>query len=238
MFGLLFCIRAVVTDWVLLPAEDVSNYGEWVGRIVKACKAVSDIVSEVLNSDSPEGQAGSSCDGQTLLMCCWRSSKEVSHLLAALIDKLPYEELGDGAVLSVSEVKDIGNFFTRLLGTTVHRGAFEQAFIGFSNVCAFMWSSAEREFRAYLEDMLDETLTAIAQEEEEGAKSFCATRRSAGKRLLYFINSSQLVHEAKPKFYPCRGTLPGSSHRCHGAGDLPHKSCSRTEPREGTQVSA
>ena len=46
-------------------------------------------------------------------------------------------------------------------------------------ICAFMWRSAEREFRAYLETMLDETLIAIAQG-EDGAKSFCATRRSAG----------------------------------------------------------
>ena len=58
-----------------------------------------------------------------------------------------------------------------------------QAFIGFSNICAFMWRSAEREFRAYLETMLDETLIAIAQG-EDGAKSFCATRRSAGKKGL------------------------------------------------------
>ena len=124
MFGLLFCIRAVVTDRGF--PEDVTDYREWVSRIVRVCMAVSDIVSEVLNSDSPEGQAGSSCDGQTLNMCCWRSSKEVSHLLAALIDKLPYDDLGDGAILSVTDVKAIGNFFTRLLGTTVHRGAFEQ----------------------------------------------------------------------------------------------------------------
>ena len=126
MFGLLFCIRAVVTDRGLPLPEDVTDQREWVRRIVRACMAVSDIVSQVLNSDSPEGQAGSSCDGQTLLMCCWRSGKEVSHLLAALIDKLPYADLGDGAILSVADVKDIGNFFTRLLGTTVHRGAFEQ----------------------------------------------------------------------------------------------------------------
>ena len=126
MFGLLFCIRAVLTD--LGRSEDTRHYSrEWVGRTVRACMVVSDIVSEVLNSDSPEGQTGSpSCDGQTLLMCCWRSSKEVSHLLAALIDKLPNGSLGDGAILSVADVKDIGNFFTRLLGTTVHRGAFEQ----------------------------------------------------------------------------------------------------------------
>ena len=124
MFGLLFCIRAVFTD--LGQTEEMRHYREWVGRTVRACMAVSDIVSEVLNSDSPEGQTGSSCDGQTLLMCCWRSSKEVSHLLAALIDKLPNDALGDGAILSVADAKDIGNFFTRLLGTTVHRGAFEQ----------------------------------------------------------------------------------------------------------------
>ena len=43
-----------------------------------------------------------------------------------------------------------------------------------------MWRSAEREFRAYLEAMLDETLIAIAQE-EDGTTTFCATRRSAGK---------------------------------------------------------
>ena len=126
MFGLLFCIRAVVIDRGLFPEDATTDYREWVGRIVRVCTAVSDIVSEVLNSDSPEGQTGSSCDGQTLGMCCWRSGKEVSHLLAALIDKLPYGELGDGAILSVADVKGIGNFFTRLLGTTVHRGAFEQ----------------------------------------------------------------------------------------------------------------
>ena len=130
MFGLLFCMRAVVID----SGDLGEGAREWAARVRELCAAVSAIVSEVLNSDSPEGQMGSGCDGQTLLLCCWRSSKEVSHLLAALIDKLPHGELGAGAILSVADVKSIGDFFTRLLGTTVHRGAFEQVGLGTCNL--------------------------------------------------------------------------------------------------------
>ncbi len=82
----------------------------------------------------------------------------------------------------------------------MHRGAFEQAFVGFSVVCDFMWRSAVRKFQSYLSDLLDQTLGAI------GDGEFLATRRSAG--VPYLI---QAIVSTEPGVSVAKGAVASTN---------------------------
>jgi hypothetical protein len=81
---------------------------------------------------------------------------------------------------ALPQVRDISDFFVRLLGSTVHRGAFEQAFIGFSAACDFMWRSSDRRFHTHLTDLLHRTLDAIREEDGIRAQFAQATKKVDG----------------------------------------------------------
>ena len=84
-----------------------------------------------LESNSPEGFTNDqNLSAQLLLLCCWRTSKEISLILGQICPLLNEENL-----LETSQ------FFVNQLANIKHRGAFEQSFIGFCSVCSFMWTS-------------------------------------------------------------------------------------------------
>lgn len=113
MYGVLQSIRAV------LEAKTTPSIGEsWglvLGRLVDLCRCLSELVSPVVCSSSPEGflpeesggsgvtaEVHSSSEGdtggpaesqssaignaQSLLLCCWHTMKEVSLLLGHLVE--------------------------------------------------------------------------------------------------------------------------------------------------------
>ena len=86
------------------------------------CMTISDIIAPVLKSDSPEGFVfedgqATKVTAQILLLCAWRTSKEISLILGHLSQN---PEL----------MKEISDLFVNQLSEIKHRGAFEQAFIG------------------------------------------------------------------------------------------------------------
>ena len=160
LFGILYCIRMVLGSFG--PKDVDGELTAWSTKMVSLSEEVSGIVGLVLNSDSPEGHViGDASDPQTLLLCSWRSSKEVSHLLAALVT------LG---LLSGEQTRSVARFFVDLLGATVHRGAFEQAYAGFSTICGWMWS--KQEHFSFLNQLLEDSLNSIIEKE----RSFSTTR--------------------------------------------------------------
>ena len=179
MYGALFCLRTVVEtlDQSKEGGEELDI--QRINILTDSCFLISDIINVVLCSDTPEGLtfAGES-DAQKLLLCAWRSSKEVSLLLGAIINLLPKDgKLTEGIV---AKVETITNFFVKLLELTKHRGAFEQAYIGFCTVCSYMWSSGDHKLRSRIEELLRKTLSAIWG----NSTDLCVTRRSAGLPFL------------------------------------------------------
>lgn len=88
------------------------------------------------SSDSPEGHLPpdffNHCperhvSAQLLLLCAWRSSKEVSLLIGDLCtfetDQCSNVKLN----LNYEEITNMSKFFSKILETIKHRGAFEQA---------------------------------------------------------------------------------------------------------------
>ena len=83
-------------------------------------------------------------------------------------------------MLSISDIDRISSFFIEQLERVTHRGAFEQAYVGFCSLCAFMWTSEDTRLRERLLNLLKDTLTSVQSKES----ALCVTRRSAGVPFL------------------------------------------------------
>lgn len=85
-----------------------------------------------------DGDSAPKVTAQMVLLCAWRTVKEVSLTLGDLAAKAPAKE-SDQYLLSYDQLFQIGEHFTSLLCETKHRGAFEQAYVGFCKLCAWLW---------------------------------------------------------------------------------------------------
>ncbi|NXY18217.1 THADA protein, partial [Atrichornis clamosus] len=142
------------------------------------------------------GKERQTCDvtAQMVLVCCWRSMKEVSLLLGTLCKLLPSQstsESSDG-LITVEQVKNIGDYFKHHLLQSRHRGAFELAYAGFVQLTE-MLSRCNSES---LHKMPEQWLRCVLEEIKscDPSSTLCATRRSAG--IPFYI---QALLASEPK---------------------------------------
>ncbi|XP_058692446.1 thyroid adenoma-associated protein [Poecile atricapillus] len=142
------------------------------------------------------GKDRQACDvtAQMVLVCCWRSMKEVSLLLGTLCKLLPSQttsEPSDG-LITVEQVKNIGDYFKHHLLQSRHRGAFELAYAGFVQLTE-MLSRCNNES---LHKMPEHWLNCVLEEIKscDHSSTLCATRRSAG--IPFYI---QALLASEPK---------------------------------------
>lgn len=116
MYGILQGIRAV---FELLSDDSLagwngSDLGQILATLVETCKFLSELVSPVVCSSSPEGflpetsakassemaEMSGSFPGsaQSLLLCCWHTMKEVSLLLGLLVEHFYTRRSGESGV--------------------------------------------------------------------------------------------------------------------------------------------
>ncbi|GBM23527.1 Thyroid adenoma-associated [Araneus ventricosus] len=129
---------------------------------------------------------------QILLLCCWRTHKEVSLLFGEISDRIPVSGDNDteSGILNVTQVKDIGDYFMDQMASVQHKGAFEQAYIGFTKLCKMLWRSPILELQELPQNWLNDLCLAIKGLKDD--KNFSYTRRSAG---LPFIMQAILASE-------------------------------------------
>ncbi|CAL1281729.1 unnamed protein product [Larinioides sclopetarius] len=129
---------------------------------------------------------------QILLLCCWRTHKEVSLLFGEISDRIPVSSDKDTecGILNVTQVKDIGDYFMDQMASVQHKGAFEQAYIGFTKLCKMLWRSPILELQELPQNWLNDLCLAIKGLKDD--KNFSYTRRSAG---LPFIIQAILASE-------------------------------------------
>lgn len=82
-------------------------------------------------------------------------------------------------IVTVFKVIIIGEHFVTLLCETKHRGAFEQAYLGFELMCKQLWRSKEEELRQLPLVWLHYLFLDISGL-KNGNFKLCSTRRSAG----------------------------------------------------------
>ncbi|XP_030369927.1 thyroid adenoma-associated protein homolog [Scaptodrosophila lebanonensis] len=122
---------------------------------------------------------------QMVLLCAWRSIKEVSLILGELVERaqLQSDAQSQGThLLSHQQAVAIGEHFKLLLCEIKHRGAFEQAYVGFTLVCKRFWQCDELSLNALPTAWLREAIELVCNNGETAGEpsKICPTRRSAG----------------------------------------------------------
>ncbi|VBB26310.1 unnamed protein product [Acanthocheilonema viteae] len=162
--------------------------------LLPLCFQISELVSPVVNSMSPEGfvpddyisiivnvkdfekskENTNFC--QILLASCWRSHKYVSEIFYIIITKW----LGNSA-LSSETVRHICSYYWRQLTECKHCGAVEAAVEGFEALCVKLWSFALAGSPEFMDLPQPEAWVKQIIDLIDNRKNvLCATRRSAG----------------------------------------------------------
>ncbi|KAM9609197.1 tRNA (32-2'-O)-methyltransferase regulator THADA isoform 4-T6 [Morphnus guianensis] len=178
-----------------------TNYYFIQAKILKEhCKVESEKVADHRPMDNicteMRGKERQTCDvtAQMVLVCCWRSMKEVSLLLGTLCKLLPshaISEPSDG-LITVEQVKNIGDYFKHHLLQSRHRGAFELAYAGFVQLTEMLSRCNSESLRKMPAQWLSGVLEEIKS--CDPSSTLCATRRSAG--IPFYI---QALLASEPK---------------------------------------
>uniref|UniRef100_A0A8C1ZX48 tRNA (32-2'-O)-methyltransferase regulator THADA n=1 Tax=Cyprinus carpio TaxID=7962 RepID=A0A8C1ZX48_CYPCA len=263
LYGRAHCITAVLQP---LNTGSLVLLSEWravVSELIGLCYRMSDVVSPVVQSSSPEGlipmdtesetSAGlqkilqeiqprdtndfftsareldpsesdcnneqkepenavhkaQSCGGdgeayrvtaQMVLVCCWRTMKEVSMLLGHLCQSMPLccpLTHADGrGVVTEDQVEGVGKYFREQLLQSRHRGAFELAYVGFVRLTEMLCRSGSATLQQLPAHWLKEVLEEVKS--SDPSSKLCATRRSAG--IPFYI---QALLSSEPKSSSC-----------------------------------
>ncbi|XP_017474797.1 PREDICTED: thyroid adenoma-associated protein homolog isoform X1 [Rhagoletis zephyria] len=141
---------------------------------------------------------------QMVLLCAWRTVKEVSLILGEIVLRSPLQlsKLTEQFLITKEQLLEIGEHFKQLLAETKHRGAFEQAYVGFSKLCCRLWRLEVLDLNSLPMQWLRDLLTLISKDEQLNEK-ICATRRSAGVPFMVqaLITSELQVGSTKSLYY-------------------------------------
>ncbi|XP_037638453.1 thyroid adenoma-associated protein [Sebastes umbrosus] len=258
LYGRAHCITAVLQH---LNIETLSQTEQWrslVSELIAVCYRMSDVVSPVVQSSSPEGLIPMDTDSETsaglqmilqeiqprdtndfftsareldshhgddhtqtqtthtsslnaggesyrvtaqmVLVCCWRSMKEVAMLLGQLCQSLPLHYTNDTrshlGLITEEQVEGVGLYFRQQLLQSRHRGAFELAYVGFVRLTDMLCRSGSQALQQLPARWLSEVLEEIKS--SDPSSKLCATRRSAG--IPFYI---QALLSSEPKSSSC-----------------------------------
>ncbi|XP_049279352.1 thyroid adenoma-associated protein homolog [Anopheles funestus] len=166
---------------------------------------------------------------QMILLCSWRTIKEISLILGDIASRSPIIDTGstgmqgeNSGLLTCQQILSIGNQFIELLSETKHRGAFEQAYIGFSKICLRLWGSPHTELHQLPMRWIKELINAITggmstvatpaitgrDIAEINLDKLCVTRRSAGiPFIIQALITSELQVSSTKGLQFCMKTL-------------------------------
>ncbi|XP_070772051.1 thyroid adenoma-associated protein [Enoplosus armatus] len=259
LYGRAHCITAVLQH---LNTESLSQTEQWrclVSELIAVCYRMSDVVSPVVQSSSPEGLIPMDTDSETsaglqrilqeiqprdtndfftsareldthhrddhtqtqsahapsldtggegyrvtaqmVLVCCWRSMKEVAMLLGQLCQSLPLHYTNDNTLthpglITEEQVEGVGLYFRQQLLQSRHRGAFELAYVGFVRLTDMLCRSGSQALQQLPARWLSEVLEEVKS--SDPSSKLCATRRSAG--IPFYI---QALLSSEPKSSSC-----------------------------------
>uniref|UniRef100_A0A8C0AS56 tRNA (32-2'-O)-methyltransferase regulator THADA n=1 Tax=Buteo japonicus TaxID=224669 RepID=A0A8C0AS56_9AVES len=183
-----------------IQPQDTNDYFIQAKILKEHCKVESEKLADHRPMDNicteMRGKERQTCDvtAQMVLVCCWRSMKEVSLLLGTLCKLLPSRatsEPSDG-LITVEQVKNIGDYFKHHLLQSRHRGAFELAYAGFVQLTEMLSRCNSESLRKMPAQWLSGVLEEIKS--CDPSSTLCATRRSAG--IPFYI---QALLASEPK---------------------------------------
>uniref|UniRef100_A0A1I8Q5H7 tRNA (32-2'-O)-methyltransferase regulator THADA n=1 Tax=Stomoxys calcitrans TaxID=35570 RepID=A0A1I8Q5H7_STOCA len=160
-------------DFGDFPEELLKRESSSTGAVTEPCKILSSKLNKL-------DLAQMKTTPQMVLLCAWRTVKEVSLILGHVVLYSPIQfNSHTQFLITKQQILEIGDHFKLLLSETKHRGAFEQAYVGFSKLCCRLWTIECVELNTLPMLWLQDLMTIISQENINNGK-ICATRRSAG----------------------------------------------------------
>uniref|UniRef100_A0A8C5DWK7 tRNA (32-2'-O)-methyltransferase regulator THADA n=1 Tax=Gouania willdenowi TaxID=441366 RepID=A0A8C5DWK7_GOUWI len=237
LYGRAHCITAVLQHLNTESLRETQQWRRLVSELIDVCYRVSDVVSPVVQSSSPEGLIPMDTDSeasaglqkilqeiqprdtndffssarelkrddgdehthshnvqppslheggegyrvtaQMVLVCCWRSMKEVAMLLGQLCHTLPLQHTdAHSGLITDRQVEGVGLYFRQQLLQSRHRGAFELAYVGFVRLTDMLCWSGSLTLQQLPARWLSEVLEEVKS--SDPSSKLCATRRSAG----------------------------------------------------------
>lgn len=183
-----------------IQPQDTNDYFMQAKMLKEHCKIQSEKLAEHKPMENicteMRGKESQICDvtAQMVLVCCWRSMKEVSLLLGTLCKLLPTQASSEPShgLITVEQVKNIGDYFKHHLMQSRHRGAFELAYAGFVQLTETLSRCNSESLRKMPEQWLRCVLEEIKS--CDPSSTLCATRRSAG--IPFYI---QALLASEPK---------------------------------------
>lgn len=194
LYGAIYCIKHLLEKINPKKIAQDLKWREFYGRLILNCKKLTDVVAPIVNDDSPEGilpkeeddeETGEETTPQMVLLLAWRTVKEVSLILGYVCLRAPLNTLGKPGLVKSQQILYVCDHFIELLSKTKHRGAFEQAYVGFGKLCIRLWSENDSELHTIPGEMMKQLMVSIAGKDNSTneliqLKNLCATRRSAG----------------------------------------------------------
>ncbi|NWX18437.1 THADA protein, partial [Aegotheles bennettii] len=181
-----------------IQPQDTNDYFMQAKILKEHCKIESEKLADCRPMENihteTRGKERQTCDvtAQMVLVCCWRSMKEVSLLLGTLCKLLPSQAASEPGLITVEQVKNIGDYFKHHLLHSRHRGAFELAYAGFVQLTEMLSRCNSESLRKMPEQWLSCVLEEIKS--CDPSSTLCATRRSAG--IPFYI---QALLASEPK---------------------------------------
>uniref|UniRef100_A0AAY4DDB0 tRNA (32-2'-O)-methyltransferase regulator THADA n=1 Tax=Denticeps clupeoides TaxID=299321 RepID=A0AAY4DDB0_9TELE len=129
---------------------------------------------------------------QMVLVCCWRSMKEVCMLLGEVCQSFPLHSPTKNGLITEEQVEGVGQYFREQLLQSRHRGAFELAYVGFVGLTDMLCRSGSQKLQQLPSHWLREVLGEVRSSDR--SSKLCATRRSAG--IPFYI---QALVSSEPK---------------------------------------
>jgi len=200
MYGTLICLRYIL--WNDIGCNLSNEMLIIINQVMDLCFFASEIVVPIVSASSPEGfmiepppnqtlKPVSIVTPQMLLLCCWRTMKEVSLHLGIACEKLNGLEFEGKLLLPTEKIIKIGNDFFDQMRMNTHRGAFEVGYEGFSRVTKVLWASKNPK----LHDLPEQWLTKLLKSSQY-PDVITNTRRSAG--LPYCVVA--VLAAAQPRY--------------------------------------
>ncbi|XP_068140023.1 tRNA (32-2'-O)-methyltransferase regulator THADA [Drosophila tropicalis] len=208
LYGLLCASRHLIMQLNMDKLAQELKWRQYIYELLDLCMTIIKVVLPIVSSSSPEGYLPASqydkikdmenanvlrrrlgaktvqqlhTTPQMVLLCGWRSVKEIALILGELVQRAPLElENSDSFLLEKSQLSAIGDHFLMLLSETKHRGAFEQAYVGFTMLCHRFWLSDEVSLNQKPNLWVQEAMLMI----EDSNQNLCLTRRSAGMPFI------------------------------------------------------
>lgn len=146
-----------------------------------------------------------------VLVFAWRTVKEVSLLLGEIAAKAPFRDPDTSKeVLQLAHLERMRDYYRTTFYETKHRGAYEQAYIGFCRLCTRLWTMPNEKTMKWPIMWLTEILDMLSgmETKKQAFRKLCATRRSAGLPfMVQAIVTTEPINRNNETFHHCMDTL-------------------------------